>query len=51
MILGVHISGEKNLPDALAMAQELGCNTMQVFARSPPEVAAGFYQTGRNRGI
>jgi len=35
MILGVHISGIEKISDAPAAAHELGCNTMQIFARSP----------------
>ena len=35
MILGVHISGFDKLYEALEQAHELGCNTMQIFARSP----------------
>jgi deoxyribonuclease-4 len=35
MILGVHISGVEKLSDALDEATRLGCNTMQIFARSP----------------
>jgi deoxyribonuclease IV len=35
MLLGVHVSGQKRLSDTLGHAHKLGCNTMQVFARSP----------------
>jgi deoxyribonuclease-4 len=35
MILGVHISGAGKIYEALTQAKELGCNTMQVFSRSP----------------
>jgi deoxyribonuclease-4 len=35
MILGVHISGEGKLYETLDCAAKLGCNTMQIFSRSP----------------
>jgi len=35
MILGVHISGAKRLSDTFLLADKLGCNTMQIFSRSP----------------
>ena len=35
MLLGVHISGVEKISDAPSAAHELGCNTMQIFARSP----------------
>jgi len=35
MKLGVHISGGGRIYEALERAQELGCNTMQIFSRSP----------------
>lgn len=37
MLLGVHISGVKKLYEAFDVAQRLGCNTMQIFARSPQQ--------------
>ena len=35
MLLGVHISGVSSLSEAPAKAAALGCNTMQIFSRSP----------------
>ncbi len=35
MLLGVHISGVSNISEAPAKAAALGCNTMQIFSRSP----------------
>jgi deoxyribonuclease-4 len=35
MLLGVHVSGAGKIYEALSVAKELGCNTMQVFSRSP----------------
>ncbi len=35
MLLGVHVSGQRKLADTLVHAHKLGCNTMQVFSRSP----------------
>ena len=35
MILGVHVSAGARVWEAFEHAQELGCNTMQFFARSP----------------
>lgn len=35
MILGVHVSGVSKIYEALDNAQELGCNTMQIFSRNP----------------
>jgi deoxyribonuclease-4 len=35
MILGVHISTEGKIYESVNRAHELGCNTMQIFARSP----------------
>ena len=35
MLLGVHISGVEKISDAPGAAHKLGCNTMQIFARSP----------------
>ncbi|TRZ95356.1 deoxyribonuclease IV [bacterium] len=35
MILGVHISGVSKIYEALQKADRLGCNTMQIFSRSP----------------
>jgi len=35
MILGVHISGVGKIYEALDKANKLGCNTMQIFSRSP----------------
>jgi len=35
MILGVHVSGAKKIYETLDIAHGLGCDTMQIFARSP----------------
>lgn len=35
MLLGVHVSGVSKVYEALDLAHGLGCNTMQIFARSP----------------
>jgi len=35
MLLGVHISGQARLYENLDSARGLGCNTMQIFSRSP----------------
>jgi len=35
MILGVHVSGAGKIYQALDIARGLGCDTMQIFARSP----------------
>jgi deoxyribonuclease-4 len=35
MLLGVHIYGVTKIYEALDVAHELGCNTMQIFSRSP----------------
>jgi deoxyribonuclease-4 len=35
MILGVHVSAEGKIYEALARAEGLGCNTMQIFSRNP----------------
>jgi deoxyribonuclease IV len=35
MLLGVHISGATRISETFALAHNLGCNTMQIFARSP----------------
>ena len=35
MLLGVHVSAEGKIFEAVKRAHSLGCNTMQVFSRSP----------------
>ena len=35
MILGVHVSGSGKIYQALDTAKALGCDTMQIFSRSP----------------
>jgi deoxyribonuclease-4 len=35
MILGVHVSGAGKIYQTLDIAKSLGCNTMQIFSRSP----------------
>lgn len=35
MLLGVHVSAEGKIYESLERAKKLGCNTMQIFSRSP----------------
>jgi len=35
MILGVHVSGSGKIYQAFDTAKALGCDTMQIFSRSP----------------
>ena len=35
MILGVHVSGAGKIYQALDIARDLGCQTMQIFSRNP----------------
>ncbi len=35
MLLGVHVSTEGKIYEAVERAHQLGCNTMQIFARNP----------------
>lgn len=35
MLLGVHVSGEGKIYEALERAHKLDCNTMQIFSRNP----------------
>ncbi|MFA5287479.1 MAG: TIM barrel protein, partial [Candidatus Omnitrophota bacterium] len=35
MILGVHVSGAGKIYESLNRSHDLGCNTMQIFARNP----------------
>src|SRR3989338_6313040 len=35
MLLGVHVSTQGKIYDALERARELGCDTMQIFSRNP----------------
>jgi len=35
MLLGVHVSTEGRIYEAVERAHQLGCNTMQIFARNP----------------
>lgn len=37
MLLGVHVSGVKHIYEAADAAHGLGCNTMQIFSRSPQQ--------------
>ncbi|MBM3243408.1 MAG: deoxyribonuclease IV [Candidatus Omnitrophica bacterium] len=37
MTLGVHISGAGKIYETLSRAHELGCSTMQIFARNPQQ--------------
>jgi deoxyribonuclease-4 len=37
MILGVHVSGAGKIYESLNRAHDLGCNTMQIFARNPQQ--------------
>ncbi|MDD5432438.1 MAG: deoxyribonuclease IV [Candidatus Omnitrophica bacterium] len=60
MLLGVHVSGAGKIYEAIARAEELGCNTMQVFSRNPQrwrenqigqEDVAEFVKRAQNSGI
>ncbi len=42
MLLGVHTSSEGKIYEAVDRAYELGCNTMQIFARNPQQWRGGF---------
>ncbi len=44
MLLGIHISGVGKISEAPGYAAELGCNTMQVFLRSPQKWRDGFLE-------
>ena len=35
MLLGVHVSSEGKIYEAIERAHKLGCNTMQIFSRNP----------------
>ena len=37
MILGVHVSGSGKIYESLDRAHDLGCDTMQIFARNPQQ--------------
>lgn len=37
MLLGVHVSTEGKIYEAVGRAHRLGCNTMQIFARNPQQ--------------
>ena len=37
MVLGVHVSGAGKIYESLNRAHDLGCNTMQIFARNPQQ--------------
>ena len=45
MLLGVQVSTEGKIYDALQRAQELGCNTMQIFSRNPQQWRDNFLDT------
>jgi deoxyribonuclease-4 len=42
MILGIHISGAAKIYETLDIARSLGCDTMQIFGRSPQTWRNGF---------
>lgn len=42
MILGVHVSAAGNIYQAPEVAHKLGCNTMQLFSRTPQQWRHGF---------
>ncbi|MDI6758866.1 MAG: deoxyribonuclease IV [Candidatus Omnitrophota bacterium] len=44
MILGIHISGVDKIIEAPAYVAKLGCNTMQMFLRSPQKWRANFLE-------
>ncbi|MCX5703145.1 MAG: deoxyribonuclease IV [Candidatus Omnitrophica bacterium] len=44
MLLGVHVSGVSKIYEALEVAHELGCNTMQIFSRNPQRWRVDFLE-------
>jgi len=44
MLLGVHVSAQGKIYEALERAHKLGCNTMQIFARNPQRWRADFLE-------
>jgi len=44
MLLGVQVSTAGEIYEALERAQELGCNTMQIFSRNPQRWRDGFLE-------
>jgi len=46
MLLGVHVSTEGQIYDAVDRAHSLRCNTMQIFARNPQRWREGFLSAG-----
>jgi len=45
MLLGVHVSSEGKIYEAFDRAQDLGCNTMQIFSRNPQRWREKFLET------
>lgn len=45
MILGVHVSAQGKVYEALERAHKLGCNTMQIFSRNPQRWRHEFLDT------
>lgn len=46
MLLGVHVSIEGKIYEAIERARLLGCNTMQIFSRSPQQWRDNFLDAG-----
>ncbi len=44
MLLGVHVSTQGKIYEALERARKLGCNTMQIFSRNPQRWRADFLE-------
>ncbi len=44
MILGVHVSGQGKIYEAVQRAHALGCNTMQIFSRNPQQWRHNFLE-------
>jgi len=44
MLLGVHVSSEGKIYDALTRAESLGCNIMQIFSRNPQRWRENFLE-------
>lgn len=46
MLLGVQVSSEGKIYEALTRAHKLGCNTMQIFSRNPQQWRVSFLDVG-----
>ncbi|MFH1640480.1 MAG: deoxyribonuclease IV, partial [Candidatus Omnitrophota bacterium] len=45
MFLGVHVSAEGKIYDAIERAEQLGCNSMQIFSRNPQRWRGDYIDT------